>query len=144
MGVCQYFVKQAIESVKGSGIGMNRKLLLISAIVVGSIIFYNEWLIYYVVLYQCSWPQIYYDVQNGHSPLKAIFLADTHLLGFQDGNWFDRLRREWQMERAFQTALSLFKPEAVFVLGDLFDEGMKSPEQVKFRHHFFAARAYCI
>eukprot|EP00063_Salmo_salar_P068552 XP_014043387.1 PREDICTED: metallophosphoesterase 1-like isoform X3 [Salmo salar] len=31
--------------------------------------------------------------------------------------------REWQMERAFQTALALLRPEVVFILGDVFDEG---------------------
>ncbi|KAG7251024.1 hypothetical protein CRUP_032537, partial [Coryphaenoides rupestris] len=30
---------------------------------------------------------------------------------------------EWQMERGFQTALWLLRPEIVFILGDIFDEG---------------------
>lgn len=49
-----------------------------------------------------------------------MFLADTHLLGKRNGHWFDKLRREWQMYRAFQTALTLHRPEVVFVLGILF------------------------
>ncbi|XP_065788669.1 metallophosphoesterase 1 isoform X3 [Muntiacus reevesi] len=52
-----------------------------------------------------------------------MFLADTHLLGAVRGHWLDKLRREWQMERAFQTALWLLQPEVVFILGDVFDEG---------------------
>lgn len=38
--------------------------------------------------------------------------------------------REWQMERAFQTALWLLQPEVVFILGDVFDEGKWSSAQV--------------
>ncbi|RXM28268.1 Metallophosphoesterase 1 [Acipenser ruthenus] len=30
---------------------------------------------------------------------------------------------EWQMERAFQTAMWFLRPEIVFILGDIFDEG---------------------
>ncbi|XP_054840591.1 metallophosphoesterase 1 isoform X2 [Eublepharis macularius] len=36
---------------------------------------------------------------------------------------------EWQMERAFQTALWLLQPEVVFILGDIFDEGKWSSPQ---------------
>ncbi|XP_046425535.1 metallophosphoesterase 1 isoform X2 [Neodiprion fabricii] len=32
--------------------------------------------------------------------------------------------REWQMYRAFQTAMTIHKPELVFILGDIFDEGL--------------------
>ncbi|XP_015115341.1 metallophosphoesterase 1 isoform X2 [Diachasma alloeum] len=53
-----------------------------------------------------------------------MFIADTHLLGFRKGHWFDKLRREWQMYRTFQTAMVLHKPDVVFVLGDVFDEGL--------------------
>ncbi|XP_071489604.1 metallophosphoesterase 1-like [Diadema antillarum] len=64
------------------------------------------------------------DAQTRSSDsLRTFFIADTHLLGSRLGHWFDKLRREWQMERAFQAALTLLAPEAVFVLGDLTDEG---------------------
>lgn len=52
-----------------------------------------------------------------------MIIADTHLLGSRKGHWFDKLRREWQMYRAFQTAIQLHNPDVVFVLGDLLDEG---------------------
>ncbi|XP_051156339.1 metallophosphoesterase 1 isoform X2 [Leptopilina boulardi] len=55
-----------------------------------------------------------------------MFLADTHLLGPRNGHWFDKLRREWQMYRTFQTAMTIHKPEVVFLLGDVFDEGLWS------------------
>ncbi|XP_043543679.1 metallophosphoesterase 1 isoform X2 [Chiloscyllium plagiosum] len=97
--------------------------------------------IYYAVILRCDWPPL----RGSSAPvLKALFLADTHLLGALRGHWFDKLRREWQMERAFQTASWLFQPDVVFVLGDLFDEGKwSSPEdfrddvkrfQMMFRH----------
>ncbi|XP_060680472.1 metallophosphoesterase 1 isoform X2 [Hemiscyllium ocellatum] len=100
--------------------------------------------IYYAVILRCDWPPLQ-EPQGSSAPvLKALFLADTHLLGALRGHWFDKLRREWQMERAFQTASWLFQPDVVFVLGDLFDEGKwSSPEdfrddvkrfQMMFRH----------
>lgn len=48
-----------------------------------------------------------------------MVLADTHLLGSRNGHWFDKWRREWQMHRAFQTAMTLHQPEIVFILGTL-------------------------
>nr|XP_055037609.1 metallophosphoesterase 1-like [Misgurnus anguillicaudatus] len=79
---------------------------------------FSEYMIYYAVISQCSWPDL-----DSHSDVRALFLSDTHLLGAIRGHWLDKLRREWQMERAFQTSLWLFKPEVVFILGDVFDEG---------------------
>lgn len=66
---------------------------------------------------QCKWPQKVED------PVRALLLADTHLLGPNKGHWFDKLRREWQMYRSFQSAIYLHQPDVVFILGDIFDEG---------------------
>ncbi|KRZ93556.1 Metallophosphoesterase 1 -like protein [Trichinella sp. T8] len=77
-----------------------------------------------IVLSSCSWP----DSQNENA-LKFFVLADTHILGDYKGHWFDKLRREWQMKKCFQTSVRFFNPDAVFVLGDLFDEGMWSDEK---------------
>ncbi|KAL1491182.1 hypothetical protein ABEB36_011820 [Hypothenemus hampei] len=90
---------------------------------------YCEFLIYYIVQIQCGWPEL--DslkadpniTSSLDEHLKVVILADIHLLGSRHGHWFDKLRREWQMYRAFQTALTIHKPEVVFVLGDLLDEG---------------------
>ncbi|KAA0705007.1 Metallophosphoesterase 1 [Triplophysa tibetana] len=85
---------------------------------------FSEYGIYYAVILRCYWPD-----SDSHSDVRALVLSDTHLLGNIKGHWFDKLRREWQMERAFQTSLWLFKPEVVFILGDVFDEGKwSSPE----------------
>ena len=83
-----------------------------------------EYAIYFVVLSRCAWPEL------GSDAVRALVLADPHILGSAHGAWIDRLRREWQMERAFQTALSLFDPDVVFILGDLFDEGAISDDAV--------------
>jgi hypothetical protein len=50
-------------------------------------------------------------------------VSDTHLLGSRNGHWFDKLRREWQQHRAFQTSRFLFQPDYMVILGDLTDEG---------------------
>ncbi|XP_036923527.1 metallophosphoesterase 1 isoform X2 [Sturnira hondurensis] len=102
--------------------------------VVFAVLLFCEFLIYYLVIFQCNWPKVktsaYHSEQETHeSVLKAMFLADTHLLGEVRGHWLDKLRREWQMERAFQTALWLLQPEVVFILGDIFDEGKWSSSQ---------------
>lgn len=55
--------------------------------------------------------------------LKAVILADTHMLGPYRGHPFDKLRREWQMKRSFQATMDIFQPDVVFILGDVFDEG---------------------
>ncbi|XP_020290712.1 metallophosphoesterase 1 isoform X2 [Pseudomyrmex gracilis] len=62
-------------------------------------------------------------MEAADKPVRAMFIADTHLLGSKEGHWFDKLRREWQMYRAFQTMITLHRPEVIFVLGDVFDEG---------------------
>lgn len=105
---------------------------VVSLIAVGfSVLFFCEYLIYFPTILKCGWPRIHHhtrgsesnDGQPLDSTLRAMVLSDTHLLGAVGGHWFDKLRREWQMERAFQTALWLLKPEIVFILGDIFDEG---------------------
>jgi hypothetical protein len=80
----------------------------------------------------CSWPQLSkldqdFTIQppndSNKKPLHVMFIADTHLLGSRNGHWFDKLRREWQMYRSFQSAHFLFEPQIIFFLGDLTDEG---------------------
>ncbi|KAH0945633.1 hypothetical protein HN011_001189 [Eciton burchellii] len=93
-------------------------------------LFFCEYLIYYIVLIQCGWPMLEFRKEDANvymettdASVKAVFIADTHLLGSKEGHWFDKLRREWQMYRAFQTIMTLHKPDVVFILGDVFDEG---------------------
>ncbi|XP_004409500.1 PREDICTED: metallophosphoesterase 1 isoform X2 [Odobenus rosmarus divergens] len=105
-------------------------LLLKLTAVVFAVLLFCEFLIYYLVIFRCDWPEVKTPFHNsGQKTLKAMFLADTHLLGEVRGHWLDKLRREWQMERAFQTSLWLLQPEVVFILGDIFDEGKWSSSQ---------------
>lgn len=46
-----------------------------------------------------------------------MLLADTHLLGPIKGHWLDKLKREWQMNRAFQAAVTIHSPDIIFILG---------------------------
>lgn len=63
---------------------------------VSSVLIFCEFLIYYVVICQCQWPEVEVGAHAGKkatSVLKAMFLADTHLLGEIKGHWLDKLRR---------------------------------------------------
>ncbi|XP_016064423.1 PREDICTED: metallophosphoesterase 1 isoform X2 [Miniopterus natalensis] len=119
----------------GFGRLKRRSFLLLKLVAfVLAVLLFCEFLIYYLVIFQCNWPEVKTPAQRGEQKtlepvLKAMFLADTHLLGEVRGHWLDKLRREWQMERAFQTALWLLQPEVVFILGDIFDEGKWSTSQ---------------
>ncbi|XP_047515087.1 metallophosphoesterase 1-like isoform X1 [Pieris napi] len=90
---------------------------------------YCEYLIYYVTQLQCRWPTVDKNIMKNEKPVYAMVLADIHLLGSKNGHWLDKERREWQMHRAFQTAMTLHNPELVFILGDIFDEGNWSSQK---------------
>ncbi|MEQ2187358.1 hypothetical protein GOODEAATRI_003934 [Goodea atripinnis] len=122
------------EMLKFSGSSVVAALLI--AVVFGSF-FFCEYLIYFPTILKCAWPKLSYarggegtDGRPTDSAVRAMVLSDTHLLGAVGGHW------EWQMERAFQTALWLLKPEIVFILGDIFDEGKWSSQKVTELHVF--------
>lgn len=91
-----------------------------------------EYGLYYLALARCgsfpvppplpSGPGDTTEHDEGGDDLYLLVVADTHVLG-PTGHWFDRARREWQMERAFQSVLSVLAPDAALVLGDATDEG---------------------
>ncbi|CAB1326905.1 unnamed protein product [Coregonus sp. 'balchen'] len=116
--------------MSGLNVACSAVIVLFGAVC--SVFIFCEYLIYYAAILQCGWPGIDHgapageksaDGQPNAEVMRAMVLSDTHLLGAVGGHWFDKLRREWQMERAFQTALTLLRPEVVFILGDVFDEG---------------------
>lgn len=80
-----------------STVSMHWKTLLLFALSLSLLVIYNEFLVYYFVLIQCTWPML--DVSKSEfndfakTSLKAMVLADTHLLGSREGHWFDRIRR---------------------------------------------------
>jgi hypothetical protein len=97
-----------------------KKFLLNPLTFVVFIFLYNEYLIYWqTFIFGCNWSK----PGDKDDLLNVMLLADTHLLGSRNGHWFDKLRREWQQHRAFQTAQSLLKPDVIVILGDLTDEG---------------------
>ncbi|XP_049787688.1 metallophosphoesterase 1 isoform X1 [Schistocerca cancellata] len=116
------------------GLSLNNNVKFACAVL--ALVFFCEYVIYYVVLLQCLWPQLdsrHVDetvpAKPDAEPVRVMLLADTHLLGSRNGHWFDKLRREWQMYRTFQTAMNIHKPDVVFFLGDLFDEGLWCSEK---------------
>lgn len=104
------------------------------------LIFYCEFLHYYFVLLLCKWPTLPHQQAEGtiggmkSAPLKAMILADTHILGSRHGHWLDRVRREWMMERSFKATMTIYNPQVIFFLGDLLDEG-KWCSNEEFRYH---------
>ena len=69
-------------------------------VLVALLLFYCEFVHYFVVLLQCSWPQLtrsdlpeQLGGSKEHRPLKVMVIADLHLLGWREGHWFDKLRR---------------------------------------------------
>lgn len=84
---------------------------------------YCEFFADFLQLSRCKWPTLETESFQKEDELKAMVIADTHLIGPIHGHWLDRLYREWHMHRSFQTSMRLFEPDVVFVLGDLFDEG---------------------
>jgi len=119
--------------IRGSFIKALLHRTFLVAAVAFIILLYCEVLHYFVVLLQCTWP-IMNTTLAAENHIKVMFIADTHLLGWRSGHWFDKLRREWQMRQAFQASMFIHKPEVVFFLGDLFDEGKWCSEE-EFNHH---------
>ena len=101
------------------------------------ILIYCEYLIYYLILLGCSWPQLAKIDQDftiqpptdpNSKPLHVMLIADIHLLSSQEGRRLDKFRREWQLYRSFQSAIFLFEPNIIFFLGDITADGQWSSD----------------
>ncbi|CAG9814382.1 unnamed protein product [Phaedon cochleariae] len=125
MGTSRWSISHS-QNQKSDAMQPNLKFIIKTSCGVFFLFLYCEFVIFYIVQLKCDWPEL--SPENGpqfdEDPVKVMVIADTHLLGSKRGHWFDKLRREWQMYRAFQTAMVIHKPELVFVLGDLTDEGL--------------------
>lgn len=82
-------------------------------------VFFCEFLVFLIYISRCDWP-----ADPDGFRVKTVALSDTHIFGLKRGHFFDKLKREWAMYICFQLAIRLFKPNSVFVLGDVFDEGL--------------------
>ncbi|CAH2004789.1 unnamed protein product [Acanthoscelides obtectus] len=113
----------------------NLKIIVKIVLAIFFLNLYCQFLIFYLVQIKCDWPELDPEKEDksiktiNEEPVKVMVIADTHLLGSRNGHWLDKLQREWQMYQAFQTAMTLHKPELVFVLGDLTDEGLYCSEE---------------
>jgi len=88
----------SLTTVKSLPLKKRLSFLLKLVCFVISVLIFCEFLIYYVVIFQCRWPEVKGGARMGEketssSVLKAIILADTHLLGEIKGHWLDKLRR---------------------------------------------------
>jgi predicted MPP superfamily phosphohydrolase len=105
---------------------------IIPLLVIFFVFVYNEYLVYFHVMFKCNWPLStngHHNSNNVHQFLNVMLISDTHLLGSRNGHWFDKLRREWQQHRAFQTARTYLRPDYIVILGDLTDEGKWCSDQ---------------
>lgn len=103
-----------------------RPFLLISLCV-----FFCEFFVFLIYIGTCRWP-----ADSSRFSLKTVALSDTHIFGLKRGHLLDKLKREWQMYVCFQLAVRLFRPNSVFVLGDVFDEGLIAGERSKVQASF--------
>ncbi|XP_054580304.1 metallophosphoesterase 1 isoform X5 [Eptesicus fuscus] len=95
-----------------------RSFLLLKLIAfVCSVLLFCEFFIYYLVILRCNWPEVKTPAHDREQEtlepvLKAMFLADTHLLGEIRGHWLDKLRRmnRYRIKR-FE---KVFNPERLF------------------------------
>lgn len=93
------------------------------------VIIFCEYLIYFITLSQCDWPEV--DSHNSATNTNftnIMFITDIHLLPNTLRHIFDGPRFEWQMSRSFETATQLFDPKIIFILGDTFDTGEKADD----------------
>ncbi|RWS28536.1 metallophosphoesterase 1-like isoform X1 [Leptotrombidium deliense] len=98
-----------------------------AVILIAALVFWCEVFVFYVTLWKnCKWPA-FDNASIEHA--KVMLISDTHLLGERKGHWFDKLRREWQMYISYRAAISMFRPEYVFMLGDILDEGQIASDQ---------------
>lgn len=100
------------------------KLILAPILAILLVFAYNEYFIYYHKLFHCTWPKNPKNsIDNANKLINLMLISDTHLLGSRQGHWFDKLRREWQQHRAYQTARYYLEPDYIVIMGDVTDEG---------------------
>lgn len=99
-----------------------------------SLIFYNEFLVYYISY--INWPSLHFSnhtTKSVNQSIRLLLVADPQLIGENDEPWFVSWLARWDSDRylknSFILANSYVKPHATMFLGDLFDEGLKSNDE---------------
>ena len=85
----------------------------------------NNILIYWNIS-RCIWPSL---EPKGQNMIKVMFIADTHMKVKTFGNYLENSLREFQMYSNFEFAINMLRPEIVFILGDVFDDGESVDDQ---------------
>ena len=103
-----------------------------------SLLFYNEFLVYY--MNYMNWPQLQTvkKAQNqSDQSVRLLLVADPQLIGENDEfyGWLARWDSDRYLRNTFLLANSYVKPDATIFLGDLFDEGLKASDQ-QFKRYF--------
>lgn len=85
---------------------------------------------YYTFRYKChGWPEPG-DMTSQQEFTRIMVISDTHIMGPLRSFLFDKWRREWEMKQAFSFAASIYEPDVVVFLGDIFDEGSFSSDDL--------------
>lgn len=97
-------------------------LLLSGFLLISSISWCELGYYYYIFYYSCwEWPELITS-EGDNNLTRIMVVSDTHIMGRVKSQRLDKVRREWQMERAFSISNKILKPNLVIFLGDLFDE----------------------
>ena len=89
-----------------------------------TVIFYNEFLVYWVNY--SNWPAHDIATRDGNST-RILLVADPQLIGENDEPWYQSWAARWDCDRylrnTYLLANAYVKPNSTIYLGDLFDEG---------------------
>ena len=96
--------------------------------------------IFYLSLSFCDWSSYESNAQN---ETKAMFITDIHLQTQTLFTLLDSSLREWQMSHCFDLAAKLFKPDVIFILGDVFDDGERIDDQTFQSQVIRFAKIFC-
>jgi hypothetical protein len=103
-----------------------------------SLIFYNEFLVYWISY--INWPSVHnYSTSKTNESYRLLLVADPQLIGENDEPWFLSWIAQWDSDRYLRSTYALanshVKPNATIYLGDLFDEGLKSSDEQLYRYY---------
>lgn len=85
---------------------------------------------YYIFHFKChGWPEPG-DTAGQQGLTRIMVLSDNHIMGPWRSFIIDKLIREWHMKQAFSISTSIYQPDVIIFLGDIFDEGSYSSDEL--------------